>query len=416
MSDDHAIKVENVSKKYCRSLRTSMLYGISDITKNTFGLRSDSDTLRKDEFWAVKDVSFELKRGESLGLIGHNGAGKTTVLKMLNGIFWPDKGRISIKGRVGALIAVGAGFHPMLTGRENIYVNAAVLGMSRQEIDKKLDAIIDFADIGDFLDMSVKNYSSGMYVRLGFAIAVHSDPDILLVDEILAVGDINFQTKCMNKMKELEKRGVTKIFISHNLNSIQLLCQNTLCLSQGQVTHYGETEKVLNEFKKVILSNRKYNVDNVRYGTKEIEIKNVEFIDNHDASKITFKRGEKFTIRIHFEAQKLIEMAEFSVGFWTAEGFELSKATTRDHGIPIRKLSGGGVVNYTIDQLPFNVGKYWISIGCWDSTGHVAYDHHEKMYELAVENGVIGEKIHERFGYVHIPAQWDIRSESVRLK
>ena len=181
MDNDVVIKVENVSKKYCKSLKHSMLYGMSDIGRNVLGLKSRSERLRDNEFWALDDISFEVKRGETLGLIGPNGSGKTTLLKMLNGIFWPDKGKITIKGKVGALIAVGAGFHPLLTGRENIYINAAILGMSKREIDKKFDAIVDFADIGDFLDSPVKHYSSGMYVRLGFAVAVHCDPDILLV-------------------------------------------------------------------------------------------------------------------------------------------------------------------------------------------------------------------------------------------
>ena len=193
MTNDTVIKVENVSKKYCRSLKHTMMYGMQDIARNSIGLKSCSDTLREGEFWALNDVSFEVKKGETLGIVGANGSGKSTLLKLLNGIFMPDKGRIEINGRVGALIEVGAGFHPMLTGRENIYVNGAILGMSKKEIDKKFDEIVDFADIGDFIDSPVKHYSSGMYVRLGFAIASHADLDILMVDEVLAVGDFRFK-------------------------------------------------------------------------------------------------------------------------------------------------------------------------------------------------------------------------------
>ena len=192
MNDGVDIKVDHVSKKYCKSLKRSMSYGIWDIARNTLGLSSRSSRLRKDEFWAVDDVSFEVSRGETVGIIGPNGSGKTTLLKMLNGIFWPDKGKITVKGKVGALIAVGAGFHPALTGRENIYVNAAILGMTKKEVEERFDNILKFADIGDFLDTPVKYYSSGMYVRLGFAVAAHCDPDILLVDEVLAVGDAGF--------------------------------------------------------------------------------------------------------------------------------------------------------------------------------------------------------------------------------
>ncbi len=197
MSGEVAVLVEHVSKKYCKSLKRSMFYSLSDISRNMLGFGSHPSRLRRDEFWALDDVSFEVKRGETLGLVGPNGAGKSTMLKMLNGIFWPDKGRITVRGRVGALIEVGAGFHPLLSGRENIYVNAAILGMGKKEVDRKFDSIVAFADIGDFLDAPVKHYSSGMFVRLGFAVAVHCDPDILLVDEVLAVGDTAFQSKCL---------------------------------------------------------------------------------------------------------------------------------------------------------------------------------------------------------------------------
>jgi len=202
MDDDVVVKVEHVSKKYCKSLKRSMFYGVHDIGRNMVGLSAHSERLRDGEFWAVDDVSFELKKGETLGIIGPNGSGKTTLLKMLNGIFWPDKGKITVRGRVGALIAVGAGFHPLLTGRENININGAILGMSKKEINEKFDDIVEFADIGDFIDYPVKFYSSGMYVRLGFAVAVHCKPDILLVDEVLAVGDLGYTFKCYRKISE----------------------------------------------------------------------------------------------------------------------------------------------------------------------------------------------------------------------
>ena len=202
---DIAIKAEHVSKKFCKSLRYVMTYGAADITRDFFSIKSKTEELRDGEFWAVNDVSFELKRGETLGIIGPNGSGKSTILKMLNGIYLPDHGRLKIEGRVGALIEVGAGFHPMLTGRENIYVNGTILGLSKREIDKKFDGIVDFADIGDFLDSPVKHYSSGMFVRLGFAVAVHCEPDVLLIDEVLAVGDTEFNLKCYQKIQEIKK-------------------------------------------------------------------------------------------------------------------------------------------------------------------------------------------------------------------
>lgn len=411
MSDDFTIKLEHVSKKYCKNLKRSMVYGLMDIGRNLIGMSSRPDQLRKNEFWAVNDISFEVKRGETLGIIGPNGSGKTTLLKMLNGIFWPDKGKITVKGKIGALIAVGAGFHPQLSGWENIYINGAILGMSKKEIDKKFDAIVDFANIGDFLDTPVKHYSSGMFVRLGFAVAAHSEPDILLIDEVLAVGDINFQAKCFKKIKEMDDRGVTKIFISHNLNSVQQLCAKSLYISKGSLKFYGSTHSVINEFKKDALmqngTNEKLD-SGLRFGTREIELKKVEFLDKNNESKTIFKRGESLKLRIKFEAKEMIRNPEFSVAIETDQGVEVSRATTKDHSVFFDVDNGFGEICYNIKSLPFNIGQYAVSIGCYDETGHVAYDHHRRMYEFFIEDGAIQGKIQERAGLVYIPAQWDI--------
>ena len=311
MNNDVLIEVDHVSKKYCKFLKDSMYYGVSDVGRNLIGLSSNSDRLRKNEFWSVDDVSFQVKRGETLGLIGANGSGKTTMLKMLNGIFWPDKGKITVRGRIGALIAVGAGFHPLLTGRENIFINGAILGMSKQEVEGKFDSIVEFSGIGSFLDSPVKHYSSGMYVRLGFAIAVHSDCDILLIDEVLAVGDINFQSKCIDKIKELGRQGVTKIFVSHSFDAIQLLCKNSLYLDHGKIRLYGETDHVIDEFKKDIAVGNVTGADSIRYGTKEVEIKKIELMDASDNPKESFMRGERVRINIYFHAKDTVENPSF---------------------------------------------------------------------------------------------------------
>jgi lipopolysaccharide transport system ATP-binding protein len=196
MKDEVLVKVEGVSKKFCRDLKRSLWYGVKDISSELFGAKKNGQ-LRPKEFWAVDDVSFELRRGECLGLIGHNGAGKSTLLKMLNGLIKPDKGTITMHGRIGALIELGSGFNPILTGRENIYNNGSVLGFSRKEIDAKFDSIVEFAELSEFIDTPVQNYSSGMKVRLGFAVAAQMEPDVLLIDEVLAVGDIGFSFKCL---------------------------------------------------------------------------------------------------------------------------------------------------------------------------------------------------------------------------
>ncbi len=229
------IKVDAVSKKFCRSLKRSLWYGLQDLGNELRGRRHGTDgRLRTEEFWAVRNVSFELKRGECLGLIGHNGAGKTTLLRILNGLIKPDQGRVEIRGKVGALIALGAGFNPILTGRENIYINAAVLGLSTREVDHKLDEIIEFAEIGDFIDTPVQNYSSGMSVRLGFSVAaVLIKPDVLFLDEVLAVGDIGFVIKCLNTVRRLTADSAV-VFVSHSMQFISSFCTRVMVLQHGE--------------------------------------------------------------------------------------------------------------------------------------------------------------------------------------
>ena len=252
MQDDVVIKVENVSKKFCKSLKRGMLYGMFDILRNSFGIKTNSEKLRLGEFWAVDDLSFEVKKGEILGIIGMNGSGKTTLLKMLNGIFWPDKGKITIHGRTGALIALGAGFHPNLTGRENIFMNGAILGMSKNEIESKLDEIIAFADIGDFIDTPVKFYSSGMTVKLGFATAINIDPEVLLIDEVLSVGDLSFQNKSLRRLQELRKKASAAVFVSHRLSHMRSICDRLLVLDHGRKVFYGEVDEGIKFYEEVV--------------------------------------------------------------------------------------------------------------------------------------------------------------------
>jgi len=247
VDSDVLIKVDKVGKKFCRDLKKSLWYGAKDIVAELTPRKKDADRhsyLRPLEFWAVDDVSFELRRGECLGLIGRNGAGKTTLLKMLNGLIKPDKGRIEMRGRVGALIALGAGFNPILTGRENIYVNASVLGLSKKEINNKLEEIIDFADIGEFIDSPVQSYSSGMRVRLGFSIATALDPDVLLLDEVLAVGDVAFRSKCYQRIGQLLSKCAV-VFVSHDEVQMSRLCDYCLYMRSGNVAALGISRDVL---------------------------------------------------------------------------------------------------------------------------------------------------------------------------
>ncbi len=237
MKGEVLIKAEGVSKRFCRNLKRSLMYGVSDIARGVLGGKPTSG-LRKDEFWAVRDISFEVCRGECLGLIGHNGAGKSTLLKMLNGLIRPDEGRIEMHGKIGALIELGAGFNPVLTGRENVYNNGSELGFTKEEIDNKFEEIVAFAELKEFIDMPVQNYSSGMKVRLGFAIAAQMEPDILLIDEVLAVGDMGFVLKCFNKIDEILKNTAV-IFVSHSMPQVYRVSSQLLLLEAGNIRYSG---------------------------------------------------------------------------------------------------------------------------------------------------------------------------------
>ena len=233
MSDDWTVRVENVWRKFGASAQGTMKYGVIDSARRIFGGKKDSEHLRGDEFWALQDVSFELRRGEALGIMGVNGSGKTTLLRILNGTYSPDRGRITLRGRVGSLIAAGAGFSPMLSGRENIHINGLLLGLSPAEIRRRFDEIVSFAGLEDFIDMPVRNYSSGMTVRLGFSIATNSVPDILLVDEVLAVGDLAFQKRCFDRMLSIRRQGATIILVSHSVGAVWSMCDTGLFLNKG---------------------------------------------------------------------------------------------------------------------------------------------------------------------------------------
>ncbi|MFN2499556.1 MAG: polysaccharide ABC transporter ATP-binding protein [Pyrinomonadaceae bacterium] len=252
--DAVALSVENISKKFCRNLKRSMVYGLQDIATELVGGRRKSDRLRAGEFWALDGVSFQLERGEALGLVGPNGAGKSTLLRIVSGLIKPDVGTARVRGRVAPLIALGAGFNPILTGRENISVNMSILGLSRKEIDARFDEVVAFAEIGDALDAPVQTYSSGMAARLGFACAVHTAPDVLLVDEVLAVGDLKFRMKCFRHMAKLLERGTCFILVSHNPHAIMTVCRKAVYLSGGKLVAAGDTAAVISRYEQDLFS------------------------------------------------------------------------------------------------------------------------------------------------------------------
>lgn len=373
MSDDVLVKVDNVSKRFCRSLKRSLWYGMQDLGSEIGGRshgggsglpQSSADVqLRQDEFWAVKDVSFELRRGECLGLIGRNGAGKTTLLKMLNGLIKPDSGSIAMNGSVGALIALGAGFNPILSGRENIYTNGSILGLSNQQIDIKINSIIDFADIGEFIDTPVQAYSSGMQVRLGFAIATALHPDILILDEVLAVGDASFRNKCYKRIAELRKSAAI-IFVTHQMSHIARVCDSTMVLKQGRGIYLGNVEEGISQYE-VLNDNSK--IEDSSFLSLSQPIKSFLFSLDSDI----INQGDSPRLYIEIWSEVPVDNFAFRFLLYNQSGDIClgSDTSNSDHNIFITK--GTNHWNIELDSLFLKRGKYSVAINVMTHTGEL---------------------------------------------
>lgn len=310
-------------------------------------------------FWALQDVSFEVQEGEVLGIIGRNGAGKSTLLKILSRITEPTTGYTDLYGRVGSLLEVGTGFHPELTGRENIFLNGAILGMRRQEIQNKFDEIVSFAEVERFLDTPVKRYSSGMYVRLAFAVAAHLEPEILVVDEVLAVGDAQFQKKCLGKMEDVAKAGRTVLFVSHNMGAIRGLCSRVLWLNEGQVEAEGESEAVITRYLNTVaegFTQRQRGVD------EPVQIERVIFRDGRGEAALDFAAGSPLTVEIHYHAPQRVEAPYFWLGIVSQHGPLFGANMLLDDHRP-HALEGRGIMRCTFDTLPLLPQAYTVRMG-----------------------------------------------------
>lgn len=356
--NDVLIKVDGVSKKFCRSLKKSLWYGMQDLGNEVIGRRHGGNGgLRTDEFWAVDNVSFELKRGECLGLIGHNGAGKTTLLRMLNGLIKPDQGRVEMRGRVAALIALGAGFNPILTGRENIYVNASVLGLKKHEIDEKLDEIIDFADIDDFIDTPVQNYSSGMTVRLGFAVVTALKPDVLLLDEVLAVGDAAFRVKCFNRIQKIIQ-DCAVIFVSHNMPQVTRICNRLLLQNKGRVLAEGsDIGGIVSQYHGMIEGGD----EKIKQGSGGADIETVAIRDGEGNPCETIKSNSPFSLEISFELSDVAK--EQNPKFLITISDQEDSNVAQIYEPLIQNSRDNSFVNRLVfDSLPLNAGRYWLTV------------------------------------------------------
>lgn len=362
--DEILVECTGVSKKFCKDFKLSLLYGLQDVLGSVVSKAgSHHSRLRKSEFWALRDVNFTLKRGECLGLIGHNGAGKSTLLKILNGLINPDEGQIVMRGRVGALIELGAGFNPVLTGRENIYNNGAVLGFTREEIEARLDKIIEFSEIGDFIDTPVQNYSSGMKVRLGFSVAIQMEPDVLIIDEVLAVGDVGFRFKCLNALAEVMKKSAV-IFVSHAMPQIFRICTQVMLMNRGKSVYYGSQIGVGVEQYFAMFTNSEQQT----FGNGEAKIERFDLCCGkrvaHCGEILSVPHGASVEIRMRVALNPSIDKAKLQIVVWNLEMLPVMDilGSNLEPWILDHNDSGYHDVVVKIPPLTLNSGKHTLSM------------------------------------------------------
>jgi len=375
-----AIEVTDLSKKF--KLATER----RDSLKERFVRGSG----RYDEFWALRDVSLSIPRGSTFGLIGHNGSGKSTLLKHLAGIYRPTSGSIVANGRISALLELGAGFHGELTGRENVYLNGAILGLSRKQIQEAMEEIISFAGLDEFIDVPVKVYSSGMYVRLGFSIAVTVDPEILIVDEIIAVGDEEFQRKCFDHLYELRRKGTTIVLVTHSLGLVADLCDQAAWLDHGRVKSVGPAREVIDDYLEAVNlkeaksqgGSAEVGERTTRLGSGEVRITGLEFLDHRDTKTGFLSSGERCTIRMQYEATTDLPSVTFGLNFVHESGVGVAGPNSGFGDQAYLVQAGAGHVDFSLDSLPLQPGTFLVSTAAVDR-GHT-YDFRDRTFELRV--------------------------------
>jgi len=407
--DDFAISARGVGKRYKRLLRSERHDSVRDViaagVRDMFASKQLRDERNvRNTFWALNDANFEIKRGENVGIIGLNGAGKSTLLKLLSRITVPTTGNIRIKGRLGALLEVGTGFHAELTGRENVFLYGSILGMPRKEVEAKFDAIIDFAEIAEFIDTPVKRYSSGMYVRLAFAVAAHLDPDILLLDEVLAVGDFAFQRKCMNFAKQLERKGATILFVSHNMFSIKTMCHRVIYLKKGQIVFDGPTAEGLKLYE---ADSRLADVpwfDESEAG-RRISFTDVQFVNARGQETGVFDFGERMGVRLRYKTQGRVERPDIRIGLDRDDETHCMTFSSLTDGVALPYIEGEGVIELKTPPLKLVSDLYTCNVVVRDADGHM----------LA---GQIGGRFHVRhadfsasvWGVFHESGEWRVEA------
>jgi lipopolysaccharide transport system ATP-binding protein len=411
----NSISIDNVSKMYRlgQAEQENMIRErLVNWLKNPFAKKPESDEI----IWALRDVSFSVKEGEVVGIIGRNGAGKSTLLKVLSNITYPTSGRVSVRGRVASLLEVGTGFHEELTGRENIYLNGSILGMKKREVEAKLDAIVAFAGVERFIDTPIKRYSSGMRLRLGFAVAAHLDPDVLIVDEVLAVGDAGFQKKCLSVMEDLRRGGRTVLFVSHNMAAVENLCSRGIWIDSGRVRQDGPTHEVIGEYLATFAEAQETATDlsgiETRHGNGEIRYTGMSLLTLDGQPKVVTRSGDSIRLRFHYHAKKAIPYPSFGFRLTTEMGTLVTDTSTWHHSLDIPEIAPGeGYLDLEIDYLNLMPGRYDFSL--WiTGLSQVIYDGVEHCVRLEVELANIyrsGRNLDSRSGIVFFPQKWNLQ-------
>ncbi len=389
-----AVSIEGVSKRFRlyhernQSLKASLIRG---------------RRARYDELWALRDITLAVQQGTTFGLIGENGSGKSTLLKIIARILKPDGGRVVTDGRLSALLELGAGFHPELSGRENIYLNGTILGLSRRELKRKFEEIVAFAEVEPFLDTPVKDYSSGMYVRLGFSVAINVDPAILLVDEVLAVGDERFQRKCAEKFAELQGEGRTVVLVSHDLEAVRNLCHQAALLVDGRLERTGPVGEVLDHYLGRVHRDRLEDGRlGARWGTGKGCLEQIEILDGSGVSTTVIRTGDPVVFRLHYHAPEPILQPVFSIAIHTIDGMLVTEPSTRDAGLVPDKVEGRGQVELQVERLLLAPGTYDIGASLTDVTYGRKYDVWHRSFRFEVATGTPLE----RHGVLSMGGRW----------
>ena len=359
---------------------------------------------RYEEFWALKDVTFEVPTGSTFGVIGHNGSGKSTLLKTLTGILVPDKGSVTTVGRVSALLELGAGFHPELSGRENVFLNGAILGLKKREIENRFDDIVEFAGLEQFIDSPVKNYSSGMFVRLGFAVAANVEPDVLLIDEVLSVGDEAFQRKSAERIEQFRRDGRTIVFVSHGLGQVEQLCETVAWLDHGTIKTIGPAADVISEYRGDSHEAAK-NPDEIgsRWGSGEIQITRVELLDGDNTPVEHPRTLDPLTVRVHLNAHAPIQDTVLVARIDEMGGHTVWQSSTRRNGVSIGRIDATASIDLTFDALPLLEGTYELTLAITNQTEIQPYDWWERRIRFDVRQYVNADQ-----GVIHMPTQWTV--------